>query len=186
MISQLSPLRQGALVSFGRSKKNPHACPVSWKSHFYHHGIQTQNFPLLSLLLSKSAKWFWQLENISFHLNTKTWKGQLQAVTMALWPMATSSVRANSHFNWFHVQDTESYVIGWDFLNYYNLWSLCPGYDADHIRVTGACVAIPEDDQCRPPSWVTHLPTTTTLVLIGAGVGSGALGFACVLGGCVF
>ena len=127
MISQLSPPRPGALVSFGRSEKNSRACPASWKRHFYRHGIRTQKLPLPSFRLSNSAKLFSQLDKChsSWYIYTKTWKGQLQAVTMALWPMATSSVRSNSHLKWFHVQDTESYVIGCEFLKFYNLWSLC-------------------------------------------------------------
>jgi hypothetical protein len=55
-----------------------------------------------------------------------------------------------------------------------------PGYDAD--PTTGACLAIPEGDPRRAPPWLARLPTTMTLVLIGAGMGAGALGFACVLG----
>ena len=46
----------------------------------------------------------------------KTWNGQLQAMTMALRPLATSSVRGNSHLNWFNVQDAEYYVRSCNFL----------------------------------------------------------------------
>ena len=41
------------------------------------------------------------------------------------WAMATSSVRANSHLKWFHVQDTESYVIGCDFLKFFIISGHC-------------------------------------------------------------
>ena len=85
------------------------------------------NPELSRFLLSNSAKLFSQLDKChsSWYIYTKTWKGQLQAVTMAVRPVATSSVYAISHFKWFHVQDTESYVIGCEFLKFYHLWSLC-------------------------------------------------------------
>jgi hypothetical protein len=69
--------------------------------------IQTTNLPLAIVQRSNSTTLFSQLEHMSFHLVytmfTKTWKGQLQAMITAHWPMATSSIRANSHLNWFHV-----------------------------------------------------------------------------------
>ena len=46
-------------------------------------------------------------------------------MTMALRPVATSSVRANSYLNWFNVQDAKDYVRSCNFLNFYNLWCLC-------------------------------------------------------------
>jgi hypothetical protein len=41
---------------------------------------------------------------------------------MALRPVATSSVRANSHLNRFNVQDAEYYVRSCNLLDFYNLW----------------------------------------------------------------
>ena len=74
--------------------------------------VRTVNHLVPSLRRSHSSYWFQQLENKRFQwvyiqLNLN---GQLQAMTMALRPLATSSVRGNSHLNWFNVQDAEYYV----------------------------------------------------------------------------
>ena len=54
-----------------------------------------------------------KINDSSEFIYNKTWTarlGQLQAMTMALRSLATSSVRGNSHLNWFNVQDAEYYV----------------------------------------------------------------------------
>jgi hypothetical protein len=98
-----------------------------WKNHIYCHEIQLQIF---HFLVSDTLTWPNCSHNLkkclsSWYICTKTWKVQLKAVTMALLLVTTSSVHANSHLNWYYVQDTESYVISCNFLKLHDLWSQC-------------------------------------------------------------
>ena len=66
-------------------------------------------------------------------------------MTMALRPVATRSVQANSYSNWFNVQDAKDYVRSCNFLNFYNLWRMCE-----------TCCAPPPVRRCltpRAPAW---------------------------------
>ena len=54
-----------------------------------------------------------KVRDSSEFIYNKTWTAScraVQAMTMALRPLATSSVRGNSHLNWFNVQDAEYYA----------------------------------------------------------------------------
>jgi hypothetical protein len=127
LISLLSALRQGAKYHLEEAKRID--VPVIWpeKITFAVMRIEprTFHFRVSDSPIQPNCSHILNINYSSWYIYTKTWKGKLQAVTMALRPMATSSVRVNSHLKWFHARDTESYVIGCDFLKFCNLWSLC-------------------------------------------------------------